>query len=736
MKKERNPMCLSLSNSYLTLVHQIKEQQALTRRFFIIFTYDDINGPRTKEPTEIAGALMQAAYQARRMFEQCGNEVVTFKNVHEENDFLLDTLYTFYNRKTSIHESYKQRVGKIRNDYEKVNANKHRNRESQIPIVDFVAPRGIDFTHRDYVLMDGMYYSVLFITSDGYPNLVPAGWISAILGSGDGVDVDIHLHKTDRSKTIDDVNRKLRLNKIKIKNTYDTANGFEQLAGSIDSAYFIKEQLASGDDLLQMAVFVTVSARTLGELAHKKKSIIDMMKTRDIELRNSLWQQEQALMSVAPLMRCDKNLFNKSKRNIMSTSAAALYPFTAFEMCDDNGILLGVNKYNSSMTILDLFNTKLHSNANLTVLGSSGKGKTFLMLLMAARMRMRGIQVFLIAPIKGDEFRRVCSALGGTYVKIAPSSTDCINVMEIRNIDRTKEMLISGEDIAKEPMLMKKIDQLNVFFSLLIPDMSLEEQQIMDEALMNTFEEKGITADNDTLYLDKDKKHYRPMPTLGDLHKVLKEKPRAERLTTIVSRFVTGSAQVFNGQTNVNLNNKLVVLDMSDLSKSMKSIGMFIGLDFVWDRAKSDRTERKAIMIDEVWQLIGAQSSPLAAGFVQDIYKLIRGYGGAAISATQDLGDFFALEDGKFGRAIINNSATKIVLGLGEEESDRIATSMKLSPKEQKSILAAQTGEALISSGGGKVTVNIIASPKEREMITTDRKDLEAIAQRASVKNK
>lgn len=733
LDKEYDLTCVSLGRAYLELVQSIKERQSLSRRFLIIFSYDGLqDNSRTTDVNEIATLLEMAANNVRARFEQCGNESIKFDSVEEENEFLEEILYSFFNRRSSNYESLAYRKEQVYNHYRKIaEAEKRPFRSYEVPISDVVAPRGLDMSQRKFLIMDGLYYAFLYVTSDGYRETVGAAWTTGLVGLGEGVDVDIYLTKQPRSKTIDDVNRRLRLNKIKLKNSNDTSGDFEDVAASVNAAYFIKNEISNGDDLYYMTTYITVTARTIRSLGYKIKQINDHLKASDIDVRECVWQNEEALKSVMPLCEQSTSFYRKGKRNLTTTAAAALYPFTAFEFCDDNGILLGVNKANQSLTILDLFNTKLHSNANMTVLGSSGKGKTFLMSLMAMRMRVRGIQTFIIAPIKGEEFVRVCSALDGTYVKISPASRDCINVMEIRNTDRSVEMLISGDDIGKDPLLMKKIDQLNVFFSMLIPDMNYEEQQMMDEALVVTYARKGITADNDSLYTDADKKQMKEMPTLGDLYNTLKESEKTDRLATIVRRFVSGSAQAFNGQTNVDLTNKLVVLDLSDLSKMMKPIGMFIALDYVWDRARANRIERKSIIIDEVWQLIGASSSPLAASFVMDVYKLIRSSGGSAISATQDLSDFFALEDGKFGRAIINNSATKIVLGLGPEEADRIAETMKLTPAEHRSIIAAQTGEALIVSAGSRVMVNVIASEAEKEMITTNRQDLEAIAEKA-----
>ena len=200
-----------------------------------------------------------------------------------------------------------------------------------------------------------------------------------------------------------------------------------------------------------------------------------------------------------------------------------------------------------------------------------------------------------------------------------------------------------------------------------------------------------------------------------------------ERIAVIVSRFVTGSAQSFNRQTNVDLSNKYIVLDLSELKGKLLPVGMMIALDYVWDNIKADRTKKKAILIDEIWQLIGASSNKQAADFCLTIFKTIRGFGGAAISATQDLSDFFSLEDGKYGRAIVNNSKNKIILNLEPDEARYVQDVLKLTKTEMRSITRFERGEALVYSNNNKVPVVIKASKEEQEMITTDRAELEAI---------
>lgn len=241
----------------------------------------------------------------------------------------------------------------------------------------------------------------------------------------------------------------------------------------------------------------------------------------------------------------------------------------------------------------------------------------------------------------------------------------------------------------------------------------------------------------DVLYtlLNRTKSTEVPLPK-RDVYNVLMESEDTKRLAHILNRLVHGSASSFNQQTNVDLSNKYTVLDISELtgSSDLLTVGMFVALDFVWDKAKENRTEEKAIFVDEVWQLIGASSNRLAAEFVLEIAKIIRAYSGAGIFATQDLNDFFALDDGKYGKGIINNCKTKIILNMEDEEAQRVKNILHLSETEVMNITHFQRGNGLISTNNNNITVEFKASNLEKELITTDRQELLEILKRQNEK--
>ena len=729
METEESEQCKKLSEGYIRLIKDVGSREALTRRFFLIFRYEELRRNENSDYGQICSTLLTAEQNARAYFMQCGNNILQPKDPDEAT---AEILYMFFNRRSCVEEPFHSRVDRIVLD---TMAAKNKvigiDPVPHIRMAHFIAPRGIDLTHRNYIIMDGLYYSFLYIKGNGYPNKVRAGWMSSLINAGEGIDVDVFLRRENRSKTIDKVAQRIRLNRTKLKSMQDTSTDYEELAGSIQAGYFIKQGIANyNEDLFYMSVFVTVSARTYEELMWRKQQMTDMLKSMDMYVSDCSFQQEDALRTVMPFLQISPKLERKSKRNVLTSGAASTYMFTSFEMSDDTGVLLGINRHNNSLCIVDLFDTKKNKNANLNLLGTSGAGKTFTMQLLALRMRMRGIQCYIIAPIKGHEFRRACNRIGGQFIKIAPGSPHCINIMEIRHTISPEMELIDELDYSEmDSLLAQKIQQLMIFFSLLIPDMTNEEEQMLDEALIRTYGKFGITHDNDSVYADRNAvpPKMKTMPILGDLHEELQKNEMTKRIAVIVSRFVTGSAQSFNQQTNVDLSNKYIVLDLSELKGKLLPVGMMIALDYVWDKIKSDRTKKKAIMIDEIWQLIGAGSNRMAAEFCLEIFKVIRGFGGAAISATQDLSDFFGLEDGRYGRAIINNSKNKIILNLEPDEAEFVRDTLKLTKTEIRSITRFERGEALICSNNSKVPVIIKASKEEQEMITTDRAELEAI---------
>lgn len=728
MEAEDNPKCRDLQLDYYHLIQTIGSREAITRRFLVIFEYEAVTN-RKPEYAEIVSALETAVQTARQYFLHCDNAVVAHE---DENIFLMEVLYTIFNRATCEVKPVEKRVRELQA------ARKDTDISVPVPLKSALAPESIDLTRGSYVVMDGVYHAYLIVPSDRYNPRVVAGWTSILVNAGEGIDVDFFFSREPKERIQAKLGQQIRINRSRLKDTSDTNTDFDDFESAIRSGYFLKEGLANYEDFYYCNTLVTVTADTLENLEWRISEVRRLMISQDMDIRICHFRQEQALLSILPFCKLDKKLFEASKRNMLTSSAASCYPFTSFEMSDENGILLGVNQHNNSLVIVDIFNSRVYKNANMVLLGTSGAGKTFTLQLIALRMRRKSTQVFIIAPLKGHEFLRACNNIGGEFISISPASKQCINVCEIRKQDLSANQLIDGV-VNENSILAKKIQQLHIFFSLLIPDINHEERQLLDEALIRTYAKKGITHNNESLIDPDHPDRYREMPLLGDVYEILMESPETKRMGNILNRLVNGSAKTFNQHTNVQLDNLYTVLDISELTGELLPVGMFVALDYVWDKAKEDRTKEKAIFIDEAWELIGDDdtSNPnnakaLAGEWVQEIFKIIRGYGGAAVAATQDIGD---LDRSRFGKGILNVAKTKIILNLEDDEARRVQSILHLSDAEIMSITRFERGQGLISTNSNHITVSFKASPLEKQLITTDRMELNQILQEKMAQN-
>ena len=498
------------------------------------------------------------------------------------------------------------------------------------------------------------------------------------------------------------------------------------LDSAISAGLWMKEEMnRNGEEFYFMHTLIEVTADDADTLEQRVSSIETLCTSLDMVAKRCDYRHEQGFLSSLPLLALDPDIERKSRRNALTTGVAAAFPFSSFEICDQSGIMLGINLHNRSVCMLDIFDSSKYSNAGMILMGMSGAGKTFLLQLIASRLRQQGVQIFIVAPLKGHEFRPLCEAIGGTYIKLAPSSNDCINIFDIRRKNLDTDAEIGRLAVRDDSLLADKIARLHIYYSLLMPDMTPQERNHLDAALVEVYRRKGITYDNQSLF-ESDGVTYKPMPTRKDMLEVLSENPDAKNLALVESRFVTGSAKRLGQVTNVDLDNQFVVIDTSEIGKDLLAAGTFTATDFCTEKCKESRVKKKALILDELWALIGASSNPQAAEFVLECFKIYRAFGAAVIGATQDLNDFFALENGKFGRAILNNSRIKVVLPLEEEEAVRVKEVMGLSNEEMMQVIRSKRGEGLLCAGHNRISVAFQSTQLEYDWITTSRADLEA----------
>ena len=323
LAQEENPQCRALGEDYLRLIQDVGSREALTRRFFLIFQYEAV-GRDDGDYSKIYGALQGAEQTARAYFLQCGNGIVQPANPDEAT---AEILYQIFNRRSCQTEPFQTRVDRVVLDtMASQGLTLGLDPVPEIPVVEFLAPRGIDLIHYNHIIMDGRYYTILYIRGNGYPSRVRAGWMSALINAGEGIDIDIHLRRENRSRAIDKVAQRIRLNRTKLKGVQDTSTDYEELANSIQAGYFIKNGIANyNEDLYYLSVFITVSAQTYEELLWRKQQMTDMLKSMDMQVSECHFQQEAALRSVLPFLQCNPGLEKKSRRNILTSGAASTY---------------------------------------------------------------------------------------------------------------------------------------------------------------------------------------------------------------------------------------------------------------------------------------------------------------------------------------------------------------------------------------------------------------------------
>lgn len=729
MESERYVTCRNLQAGLKDYIYRMSSAQGVARRFFIDFEFEESEGFKLKHRpsfNDIYFELNRTSALIRTALERCGNRQVS---IDDSDEYTYSALHAIMSRaESSVYPFAEHRQWDVMARYG-MNQSIDFSQSVYIPPNDFFCPERIDNRSSPrYIEIDGLYYMFCYIPAGAYPSKALAGWPVIFINMGAGIDFDFWYSKENIQRVQLKLQQALRFKKLKVRESDDSDQGYDELLSSIQAAYYFKQGISGNEDFCYMASLITITADTVEELEFRWQQVKVHCVRNNMALRQCWLQQKEAFRSSLPICNPDPGIWAKSKRNVLTRDLGAAYPFVSYELCDDGGILLGQNHENGSLVFVNLFDQNKYINANGFVIGSSGAGKTYLLLLMALRMREKHIQTFQIASLKSKESERVCEAVGGSFVKLAAGSKQTINILEIRPKDAEEEKYLTSQD-TELSMLLQKVQKLHVFFSLAIKELTYAEDQILDRALIETYAKFSITEDNDSIIDPKRPGVFRKMPILSDLYVTLEEMgDETKRLRESLRIFLEGSLKNFNAQTNVNLENEYIVMDISDIAKDYLPMAMFVALDYIWDKTKENRTRLKSIYIDEVWSLIGKGASPLAAQYVFEMVKTIRGCGGSVILSTQDISDFFGLEDGSYGAGILNSCKFKFIMKTEPVEADRIAEYIDLSRKEWADVKTFDRGTALLLADNNHVVLDVKSTPQEHQLITTKREDLLKIA--------
>ena len=598
--------------------------------------------------------------------------------------------------------------------------------EGSTTILDILAPTAINTKSRDYIVVDGIFHAYLYVTGYGYATTVGTCWLAPLVEAGEGVSISFSFERQSREKILSKISKATMMNRSRMRDVGDTRQDYEELDSAIASGLYLKDAMnRQGEDFYYMHTLIEVVADDPEMLEQRVTAVEKLCISADMIARRCDYKQEQAFLSALPLLTLDEDIERKSRRNALTSGVAAAFPFASYELSDRDGIFLGLNMYNRSPAFLNPFNDFKYTNGNIWLGGNSGAGKTFTLCCLGGRLRQQGKRVIYIAPKKGHEFRPLCELMGGLYLRLSPSSKDCPNIMAIRRKSLDSYAGLKNLTVRDDSVLADKISHLIIWYSLQKRDLSDEDKNYLDSSLVECYRRYGITFDNASLVNEDG--DFKEMPIIPDWYDVLCGDPETKHLGVVLARYVTGSAKAMGQRNNIDfndLNNKFVVLDTSGMPDDLQLPGIFWATDVANDLIIRAEKELSALIADELWSLVGVNSNPLAAGFVQEMVKTIRGLGGIAITSTQGMQDMFSLDNGKYGKGILDSSRIKLVMQMEEQEARLIQGVLNLSEDEVRQITRFRRGEGLLCVGYNHVPIAFHATQKEYDAITTSSTDL------------
>jgi conjugal transfer ATP-binding protein TraC len=568
-------------------------------------------------------------------------------------------------------------------------------------IQDVIAPSSIEVDF-SFVKIDDNYIRTLFVT--GYPRYVTANWLAPLINFNHSLDISMFIYPSDSKDTLDNLRHRLAEMEAEI-NTDIERGRIPQAAteAALEDAKALQEQLVKGAErFFQFSLYVSISAESEKELNTVTSQVQSMLASLLIIGKIASLSMEDAFKTTLPYCK-DKLLIT---RNMDTTALSTTFPFTSSELSDNQGILYGINAHNDSLVIFDRYSLE---NANMLVLATAGAGKSYAVKLEILRSLMFDTQIIILDP--ENEYEMVTKAVGGNYISFSANSPHKINPFQIaRPLESTED-----EMGYKYLFLMSLL-------KIMIGEMSPMEEATMNRALVLTYRQKNITEDPAT--------HTQEPPRMEDLYRAIigMEDATAKTLAARLERFVMGSIKgTFDQQSNINIDAPVTVFSMRDLADEIRPIVMFMILDFVWTEIRKNLRKRM-LVVDEAWYLMRYEDS---AKILQGFVKRARKYYLGVTVISQNVDDFLA---SPYGKAIITNSALKLLLKQATAAVNQIVEVFFLSQGEKQLLLSAGIGEGIFFAGQNHVAIKIISSPDEHALATTKPSEvLEARKQTAAL---
>ena len=561
-------------------------------------------------------------------------------------------------------------------------------------------PLYINLTNPQYIEIDGMFFSSLLIIN--YNRIFQELIFKNILEINENILISIYIEKNNQYKIIKEIARNIGNTTVDLEKINNSRIDIDIAKSSLEDAQYIrKEMQLNNQQLLYFYTYITTYSKNKEELKNQINKIEEILQNSGLKSKKSYFRQEQTILANLPLNKNNDDIKKAVKKNILTDGIRGTYPFITSTIYDEKGILYGTDINSNSLIIIDKFDREKYKNSNTCIFGSSGSGKSYFTKIQILRNYILNINQYIIDPER--EYEKISKSLNGSLIKIGPASKTYINIFDIR-----EDSLEENE----EGYLATKLNKLIGFFKLIFKDITEEERTELENKIIKIYNNKNIEFNDNSLFKNNKFKTNTDMPILEDLYKELNAKMKKK-----IEPFINGSLKCFNNYTNIELNNKLIIGDIYELGEENIQYGMYIFIELFWDKIKKDRNSRKIIYLDEIWRLIGVTSNKETASFIYKIFKTIRKYGGGATAITQDVSDLFSLEEGAYGKSILNNSELKLFFSLEEENIKTLEKYVDINQKEKIEIKSLRKGECLFFVGKDHILTKINSDKFEQELI-------------------
>jgi conjugal transfer ATP-binding protein TraC len=581
---------------------------------------------------------------------------------------------------------------------------------------DFIAPSSIEYYKTHFQL--GTRYARTYYVY-GYPRQVTTGWLSTMVNLDEVIDISLYIYPVESQVVLENLRKKVA--QLEAGLQIDAEKGRVRdpaKQSAIMDAEEMRSKLQVGEErFFRFGFYFTIYGESMDELEFVSHKIESILGQQLVYSKAATSQQEQGLNSTVPQFTDQLQI----RRNMNTGAISTSFPFTSADLSEDNGILYGINMHNSGLVIFDRFTLE---NGNSVVFAKSGAGKSFTVKLEALRSMMMGTEIFIVDP--ENEYQRMAEAVGGAYVRLSLNSPTRLNPFDLPRVVDTDEA---------EDALRSNLITLHGLLRLMMGGASAQalgnsivntnaltpsEEADLDAALIETYAKAGITNDPLT--------HTGKPPTINDLYDTLLHMGGSgPQLAQRLRKYTSGTfAGIFSQQSNINIDNAMVVFNIRDLEDELRPVAMYIVLNYIWNKTKTDRKKR-IMVVDEAWQLMKYEDS---ASFLFSLAKRARKYNLGITTITQDVEDFMG---SRMGRAIVANSSMQILLKQSVSAVDVLSDVFKLTSEERKRLSQFPVGQGLFFAGQNHVHIQVTASPTEANLITTNPDQLQQIQQTGEI---